>query len=78
MAVAVDVYSKWVEAYPLQTKHAFLAAGWFYNEVLARWGRPTFIRCDHGTEWQAEFRQQCQHIEITIRKGAVGNSRANG
>ena len=30
LAVAVDVYSKWVEAQPLKSKHAFVTASWFY------------------------------------------------
>ena len=78
LAVAVDVFTKWVEAVPLQTKHAFVTASWFYTEVMARWGRPAFIRCDHGAEWEGEFRQQCRRMGIVVRQGAVGNSRANG
>jgi Integrase zinc binding domain/Integrase core domain len=78
LAVAVDVCSKWVEAQPLRTKHAFTTASWFYQEIIARWGKPQFIRCDHGTEWEAEFRAQCRALAITMRQGAVGNSRANG
>jgi transposase InsO family protein len=78
LAVAVDVYSKWVEAFPLKSKHAFVTASWLYNEILARWGKPEFLRCDHGAEWEAEFRRQCRQIGIVMNQGATGNSRANG
>jgi hypothetical protein len=78
LAVGVDPFSKWVEAQPMRTKHAFSTAAWFYGEVVARWGKPEFVRADHGTEWEAEFRGLCRRMGITLRQGAVGNSRANG
>ena len=57
VAVAVDVYSKWVEVALLKSKHAFVTARWLYTEVICRWGRPEFVRTDNGTEWMAEFEQ---------------------
>jgi Integrase zinc binding domain/Integrase core domain len=56
LAVAVDVFSKWVEASPLKSKHAFRTCEWFYTSVIARWGRPAFVRSDNGTEWHSEFK----------------------
>ena len=55
MAIAVDVFSKWVEATAIPNKRAFTTAAWFYDAVICRWGRPEFIRLDHGAEWEAEF-----------------------
>jgi hypothetical protein len=55
LAVAVDVFSKWVEAAPLTDKRAFTTCEWLYDQILARWGRPAFIRLDNGGEWAAEF-----------------------
>ena len=78
LAVAVDIFSKWVEVVPLRTKHAFVTAGWFWSEVVARWGKPAFVRCDNGSEWEAEFRAQCRRLGVVMRQGTVGNSRANG
>ena len=78
LAVAVCTHSKWVEALPIPSKHAFRMAQWFYNNVLARWGRPAFVRTDNGTEWKSEFatllaQHGIRHLTIT-----VGNSKANG
>jgi hypothetical protein len=78
LAVAVDVFTKWVEADPIPDKRAFTTAAWFYDAVVCRWGRPSFIRLDHGSEWEAEFRSQAQRLHLAVRQGTVGNSRANG
>lgn len=78
LAVAVDVFSKWVEATPLTDKRAFTTCEWLYDAIVARWGRPIFIRSDNGKEWEAEFRKAMRRLGITVRRATVGNSRANG
>ena len=55
LAVAVDCLSKWVEATPLKSKHAFRTAEWFFSEVIARWSKPDWVRTDHGLEWAGSF-----------------------
>lgn len=40
LAVAIDTLSKWPEAHPIRSKHAYRTATWFYNEILARWSKP--------------------------------------
>jgi hypothetical protein len=55
LAVAVDCMSKWVEAKPIPSKHAFRVAEWFYQDVLARWGKPDYIRTNNGAEWEGAF-----------------------
>ena len=77
-AVAVDVYTKWVEVALLPSKHAFVTARWFYNEVISRWGRPCFVRSDNGTEWMAEFTGALKRLGVVRRPITVGNKRANG
>ena len=36
LAVAVDLFSKWVEATPLCDKRAFTTTTWLYDEIVAR------------------------------------------
>ena len=62
--VAVDVFSKWVEAVPLKSKHSFRTADALYNEIVARWGRPAAIRLDNGSEWEGEFKDVCMSLGI--------------
>ena len=78
LAVAVDCMSKWVEAAPLQSKHAFRTAEWFYSDIVARWGKPDWIRTDNGAEWAADFASLVQIMGIRHSKITVGNSKANG
>ena len=77
-AVAVDVYTKWVEIALLPSKHAFVTARWFYTDIICRWGRPAFVRSDNGTEWMAEFSQVLARLGIVRRTITVGNKRCNG
>lgn len=77
-AVAVDVYTKWVEVALLPSKHAFVTARWFYTDVISRWGRPCFVRSDNGTEWMAEFTAALKRLGVVRRPITVGNKRANG
>ena len=76
--MAVDVYSKWVEATPLQDKRAFTTAAWLYDAIIARWGRPLFIRCDRGGEFEGEFFEALRSMGIVRRRGTSGNKRVNG
>lgn len=78
LAVAVDVFSKWVEATPLPDKCAFTTCEWLYDVIIARWGRPLFIRLDRGGEWQAEFLAALKRLHILPRTGTSGNSCYNG
>lgn len=78
LAVAVDCLSKWVEATPLKSKHAFRTAEWFFSEVVARWSKPDWVRTDHGTEWAGSFSKQLRMLGIKHLKNTVGNSKANG
>jgi Integrase zinc binding domain len=55
LAVAVDCLTKWVEARPLPSKHAFRCAEWLYSDILARWGKPDWVRTDNGAEWEGAF-----------------------
>ena len=62
--VAVDVFSKWVEAVPLKSKHSFCTADALYNKIVARWGWPAAIRLDNGSEWEGEFKDVCTSLGI--------------
>jgi Integrase core domain len=78
LAVAIDVFSKWVEARALPDKCAFTTCEWLYDDVIARWGRPLYIRLDRGGEWEAEFGAALRRLHILPRRGTSGNSRYNG
>src|SRR5512138_763387 len=74
LAVAVDAFSKWVEATPITDKRAFTTCDWLYTVILARWGRPAFVRLDHGTEWEGVFQQAAKRLGVAVRQGVTGNA----
>ena len=58
LVVAVDPFSKWVEAEPMQSKHAWRTADFLWR-LVARWGKPLWIRSDNGMEFRGSFARQC-------------------
>ncbi len=75
--VAVDPFSKWVEAVTLQDKKSWRTARALY-EILARWGKPSWVTTDNGLEFAGHFKELCEALGVKLRKITVGNSRANG
>jgi len=78
LAVAVDCLTKWVEARPIPSKHAFRVADWFYQDILARWGKPDWVRTDNGAEWEGHFGELLQQWGVHHIRTTVGNSKGNG
>jgi Integrase core domain len=77
--VAVDVFSKWVEIGKLKSKHAWRCAEWVFSEIVCRWGKPSAIRMDNGSEWKGEYEALLKlGLGITFSFISIGNSRANG
>ncbi len=54
LIVAVDPFSKWVEAEPIPSKHAWRTADFLWK-LVARWGKPLWIRSDNGKEFRGSF-----------------------
>ena len=51
MIVAVDPFSKWVEAGELPDHRSATIAAWVHREIVCRYGVPALIRTDRGTEF---------------------------
>ena len=51
LIVAVDPFSKWVEATPVPSLHSWRAADFLYHRIVTHWGKPRFIRTDNGSEF---------------------------
>ncbi len=48
--VAVDPFTKWVEAIPMPSKESWRTAKALYD-VIARWGKPGWVTTDNGLEF---------------------------
>ena len=76
--VFVDPFSKWVKVFPSPSRHSWRAAQVFYQEVLARWGKPKYVCTDNGTEYAGSFACLCKGMGITLCHITTGNSKGNG
>ncbi len=78
VVVAVDVFTKWVEAYPLKNKASSTVARWFHRDVVCRYGLPYLVRSDNGKEFAGEFTKYLQHKGIKHSLTFPYHPRANG
>ena len=51
LLVAVDPFSKWVEAIPTPSLLSWRAADFLYQCIVTQWGKPRFIRTNNGSEF---------------------------
>ena len=49
--VAVDVFSKYVEIQPIKDRTSETVGNWLLDNLIARYGKPRFIRTDGGSEF---------------------------
>ena len=51
LLVAVDPFSKWVEAAAVPSLHSWRAADFLCERIVVCWGKPRYIRTDNGSEF---------------------------
>ena len=65
--VAVDCFSKWVELIPLFTKESEEVASALYHHLFARFGKPKWIRCDAGKEFEGLVTSLSRSLGVVVR-----------
>ena len=45
---------------------------------MARWGKPRYVRTDHGSEFKGSFARLCKVLGIVHQQPTTGNSKGNG
>ena len=55
VVVAVDTFTKWIEAGTVTLKNSYEMAIWFHAHVVCRYGLPAVVRSDRGTEYSGAF-----------------------
>ena len=78
LLVAIDPFSKWVEAVPSPSLNSWRAADFLYSRIVTAWGKPQFVRTDNGSEFAGSFARLCKTLAIAHHRITVGNSKANG
>src|SRR5213078_332651 len=75
--VAIDKFTKWIEAKPVATITAAKAKE-FLKDIVVRFGVPNRIITDNGTQFTgSEFKDRCEELGIKIRYASVAHPQSN-
>src|SRR6266508_438607 len=76
--VAIDKFTKWIEAKPVATITAAKAKE-FFQDIVVRFGVPNRIITDNGTQFTgSEFKDWCEEMGIKICYASVAHPQTNG
>ncbi|CAA0817909.1 P-loop containing nucleoside triphosphate hydrolases superfamily protein, partial [Striga hermonthica] len=79
MVVAIDYFSKWVEAEPLAKITEDKMIQFLFNNICCRFGIPKILISDNGTQFQGKRIQAwCVDMGIKQRFASVAHPQANG
>jgi transposase InsO family protein len=78
MLVAVDKFTKWVEAAPVTTQDSTAAIN-FIKSIVFCFGVPHSIITDNGTNFTSkEFKSYCESMGIKLKFASVAHPKTNG
>jgi hypothetical protein len=78
VVVAVEYFSKWIEAKPLATITSAIVQKFFWQNILCCFGVPKAITVDNGTQFDAEtFKDFCDRIGAKIHFASVRHLESN-
>jgi transposase InsO family protein len=79
VVVAVEYFSKWIEAKPLATITSATVHKFFWQNIVCRFRVPKAITVDNGTQFDAEaFKEFCEQIGTKICFASVRHAESNG
>ncbi|CAN1229240.1 Transposon Tf2-6 polyprotein [Linum perenne] len=77
--VAVDYFTKWVEAEALASITAYQVQKFVLKNIITRFSLPLGFVCDHGTQFDCTaFLDFCEEFKIMVRLASVAYPQANG
>jgi IS30 family transposase len=72
VVVAVEYFSKWIEAKPLATITSAIVQKFFWQNIVCHFGMPKAITVDNGTQFDVEtFKDLCDRIGTKIHFASV-------
>ena len=78
IVVAVDPFTEFVEAGPVDSLKSANVPHWFRENIVCRYGVPRWVRCDRGTEFLADFTAYCDSWGIIVWRITGHTLCANG
>jgi hypothetical protein len=78
VVVAVEYFSKLIEAKPLATITSVIVQKFFWQNIVCRFGVPKAITVDNGTQFDAEaFKEFCEQLGTKINFASVRHPESN-
>jgi transposase InsO family protein len=78
LLVAIDKFSKWIEAVPVTNQEATTAVK-FFDSITCWYGVPNNIITDNGTNFTSgEFQEFTKELGIKIKYASVAHPKSNG
>jgi transposase InsO family protein len=78
MLVAVDKFTKWVEAAPVTTQDSTPAIN-FIKSIVFHFGVPHSVITDNGTNFTSkELKSYCEGLGIKLKIASVAHPKSNG
>jgi transposase InsO family protein len=78
LLVAVDKFSKWIEAFHVTNQEATTVVK-FFESIVYRYGVPNSIITDNGTNFTSgEFQEFAKKLGIKIKYASVAHPKSNG
>uniref|UniRef100_A0A2N9FNY5 Integrase catalytic domain-containing protein n=1 Tax=Fagus sylvatica TaxID=28930 RepID=A0A2N9FNY5_FAGSY len=79
LVVAIDYFTKWVEAEPLATISEKNVKGFVWKAVICRFGIPRVLISDNGKQFDnGPFRELCSQLNIKNHYSSPRHPQANG
>jgi hypothetical protein len=77
--VITDLFSKWVEAFPLRSTDSETLAVVMFNEFICRYGVPHYLHSDQGANLTSKLVQSlCKHLGIQRTQTSSYHPQGNG
>lgn len=76
--VAIDYFSRWIEAKPLTNPTEKKVFNFLWENILCRFGVPRVVIIDHGVQFSSKFTSECHRLHIKHWKYSVVQSQGNG
>nr|XP_025661621.1 uncharacterized protein LOC112757229 [Arachis hypogaea] len=79
LIVAIDYYTKWIEAEPLSTITATQCRKFLWRQIITRFGIPEIVISDNGTQFtDKKFREFLEGLRVSHRFSSVEHPQTNG
>ena len=78
LLVMVCASSKWVEAVPTKDRSSLTMTQAFHLHITCRFGVPSIVRVDRGTEYAGDFSKYLRSLGVTVSLISTAHPRSNG